>query len=57
MANVINLKKDENIEQLKKKLENAQVNMKGIDAQKYSGTITLKEDHVEYQKRMRDEWN
>lgn len=57
MANVINLKKDENIKQLKEKLENAQINMKGIDAKKYSGTITLKEDPVEYQKRMRSEWN
>ncbi len=29
---------------------------KGIDSQKYSGTIRLKEDPLHVQKKLRDEW-
>lgn len=57
MAKVITLKRNEDVEQLKKKLQHAKKNTGGIDAQKYSGTITLKEDPLEYQKRIRNEWN
>lgn len=57
MAKVINLNKDESIEQLRTKLQSAQENIKGIDAQKYSGVITIKEDPVAYQKRIRNEWD
>ncbi|TYP93418.1 hypothetical protein LX73_1122 [Fodinibius salinus] len=57
MANVISLKKSEDIEQLKETLDFAQNIIDGISARKYSGTITLKEDPVAYQKRIRDEWN
>lgn len=57
MAKIITLKKDENVEQLKKKLQSAQKNTGGIDAYKYSDTITLKEDPLKYQKRIRNEWN
>jgi hypothetical protein len=56
MAKVIKLKKDESIKELKAKLKNAQKNMMGIDAKKYSGVIKLKEDPVKYQKKMRNEW-
>jgi hypothetical protein len=29
---------------------------KGVDTKKYCGTIKLKEDPLEIQKKMRDEW-
>jgi hypothetical protein len=29
---------------------------KGIDSEKYSGTIRLKEDPLKVQKKIRDEW-
>lgn len=57
MAKVIKLKKDETVEELKAKLQNAQENMKGIDTKKYTGVIKLKEDPVKYQKKIRNEWD
>ncbi len=57
MAKVINLKKDESIEQLKEKFYGAQQKNRGLDAKKYSGVINIQEDPVEYQKRIRNEWN
>lgn len=57
MANVITLKKEESIKQLRAKLQAAQKNNNGIVAKEYTGTISLKEDPVKYQKRVRDEWN
>jgi len=57
MAKVIKLNKSETIEQLKSKLKTFQENIKGLNAQKYSGSIKIEEDPVKYQKRLRDEWN
>lgn len=57
MAKVINLGKDENIEQLRKKLQRAKKNINGINTERYSGTITLKEDPLVFQKNMRNEWS
>lgn len=57
MANVITLKKEESIKQLRAKLQAAQKNNNGIVAKEYTGTISLKEDPVKYQKQVRDEWN
>ena len=41
-------------ELLRKLFEKKQT--KGIDAKRYCGVLTLKEDAVKAQKRMRDEW-
>lgn len=57
MAKVINLNKDENIEQLKEKLYGVQQERHGLDAGKYSGVLKIKEDPIAYQKRIRNEWN
>lgn len=57
MAKVIHLRKDETIEQLHKKLQRAQKNLKGINTGKYSGSIAINEDPIAYQKKMRNEWN
>lgn len=57
MANVIRLKKDEAITQLKSKLPAAQKKSNGISAKKYSGKLALSEDPANFQKRMRGEWN
>ena len=45
-------KKD--IEALRKKLERRP--SKGVDTKKYCGVIKLREDPLEIQKKMRDEW-
>lgn len=57
MANVIRLKKDEAITQLKSKLPAAQKDSNGIEVKKYSGKLALSEDPGDFQKRIRDEWN
>lgn len=57
MAKVINLKKSESLEELKAKLIGAQKNTRCIQTKNYSGIITLTESPVQYQKRIRDEWN
>ncbi|HET6527384.1 MAG TPA: hypothetical protein VFG39_01400 [Balneolaceae bacterium] len=51
------LKKSEDIDKLKSKMESARKEIQGLDAKKYSGVIQLKEDPVKYQKRIREEWN
>jgi len=33
-----------------------EINLKGVDVYKYCGKISLKEDALEIQKRLRDEW-
>jgi len=57
MAKVINLKKDENIKQLKEKFFDAQQKNHGLDAKKHFDVINIQEAPVEYQKRIRNEWN
>lgn len=42
-------------EELNKQLKKA-LKTKGVDTKKYCGVLTLKEDPIEIQKRMRDEW-
>lgn len=54
---VIILKKGEDIDKLKSKMNDARKKMQGLNAQKYTGVIKLKEDPVSYQKRIRKEWN
>ncbi|MCH2451249.1 MAG: hypothetical protein MK198_14040 [Gracilimonas sp.] len=51
------LKKEESIEQLKEKLRLVSKRSKGLDAKKYSGIIKVNEDPMEYQKRIRAEWD
>jgi hypothetical protein len=57
MATVIKLKRDASEEELKKIQEQvARETKKGFDAYKYCGVIKLTEDPLEFQKRIRDEW-
>lgn len=53
------LKQGENKKNMRKLLEDLRKNKerKGINAQKYCGTIKLKEDALSIQKRIRDEWH
>jgi hypothetical protein len=45
------------MEELKKQLEKAiSQKSKGIDTTKYSGVIKTEIDPLEYQKKIRDEW-
>lgn len=39
------------------KLLNKALQTKGVDTRKYCGVISLKEDPLVIQKRMRDEWD
>lgn len=55
--NVVVLKKSEDVDKLKSRMESARSKMPGFDAKKHSGVIQLKEDPMEYQKRIRKEWN
>ena len=45
------------IESVLKRLRTRKKKVKGIDAYKYCGVITLKEAPVDIQKRMRSEWD
>ncbi|MEX0724365.1 MAG: hypothetical protein WD357_04765 [Gracilimonas sp.] len=51
------LKKEDSLEEQKKKLLAATGKTKGLNAKKYSGVIKVKEDPIKYQKRVRSEWN
>lgn len=51
------LKKEESLEEQKRKLHALQKKSKGLDAKRYSGIINLKEDPLKYQKRIRKEWD
>lgn len=51
------LKSGEPIEELRKKLDKAiSKKTKGVDTSKYSGILKSDLDPLEYQKKMRDEW-
>ena len=45
----------DNMNELLKKLEKRK-RLKGVDAKKYCGVLKLKEDALELQKSLRDEW-
>ncbi|MDH5400290.1 MAG: hypothetical protein OEX02_19205 [Cyclobacteriaceae bacterium] len=49
------IKKGGSKKQLKDQIEKA-LKTKGVDTHKFCGVIKLKEDPLEIQKRMRDEW-
>ena len=52
------LKKGENKKNMQKLLDKlSDKKSKGIDAHKYCGTIQLKEDALDIQKKMRNEWD
>jgi len=52
--NVIRIKRSEKKSSYQKKLR--LLKSKGLDAKKYCGKISLKEDPREIQRRLRDEW-
>lgn len=56
MAKIV-LKKQESIQEQKKKLHSIKGTSKGLNAKKYSGIIEVNEDPLEYQKRIRKEWD
>jgi hypothetical protein len=51
------LKKDDSLDLQKKKLHQMSKRKTGLDAKKYSGIISVKEDPIQYQKRVRAEWD
>ncbi len=57
MATVIKLKRDASEAELNQiKEQVARESKEGFDAFKYCGIIKLTEDPLEFQKRIRDEW-
>ena len=52
------LKQGENKKNMRKLMDNFRNSQKkkGVDVHKYCGTIQLKEDALEIQKKLRDEW-
>ena len=54
MMRSITIKKADKKQAYSRKLE--QVKMKGLDAKKYCGKLTIREDPVKLQRRLRDEW-
>jgi hypothetical protein len=53
---VITIKKGTSSDKIKIALKNRPIKTKGPDLKKYCGSITLKEDPLEMQKKWRDEW-
>lgn len=53
----ITLKKEESVEVQKEKIYSLKSKNKGLDAKKYSGILQVNEDPLEYQKRIRKEWD
>ena len=49
------IKKGSAIAEIEKKLAKS-LPLKGVDTQKYCGVIDLKEDALEIQRKMRNEW-
>ena len=56
MATVIKLKRDATDEEMEAIKEQTPPQKNGIDLKKYCGVIKLTEDPLEFQKRIRDEW-
>ena len=56
---VVVIKKGDSIEKINKLLAKLQAKAakKGVDTRKYCGTIKLKENPVEIQRKLRDEWD
>jgi hypothetical protein len=50
------IKKGTSSEKIKIALKKRQLKIKGPDLKKYCGSISLKEDPLEMQKKWRDEW-
>lgn len=46
----------EEMKQLEAKLDRNMEQKKGFDAEKYKGTVNIKEDPLKAQKRLRNEW-
>jgi len=54
---VVVIKKGDSIEKINKLLAKLQAKAKkGLDAKKFSGTLSSKIDGLEFQKKLRDEW-
>ncbi len=54
---MITIQKDENIRKIRSRMMRGLRSVKALSVQKYSGRLTLKEDPMAYQKRVRQEWN
>ena len=53
---IVKVKKGEKKAIIQRKLDQLDYSEKGLNAKQYCGKIKLQEDPLEYQKKMRDEW-
>ena len=53
----VTIRKNEDILEIKSKIQSDLQNIKAFSAKRYSGKLKLKEDPLAYQKRVRKEWN
>jgi hypothetical protein len=53
---VTTIKRGTSREKIKTALKKRQLKVKGPDIRKYCGSITLTEDPLDMQKKLRDEW-
>jgi hypothetical protein len=53
----ISIRRDEDILQIRNRIQRNFKNVKAFRAKQYIGKLKLKEDPLSYQKRVRKEWN
>ena len=53
----ISIRRDEDILQIRNRIQRNLKNVKAFRAKQYIGKLKLKEDPLSYQKRVRKEWN
>jgi hypothetical protein len=53
----ISIRRDEDILQIRNRIQRNFKNVKALRAKQYIGKLKLKEDPLSYQKRVRKEWN
>ena len=56
MGNII-IKKEENTNKIKKRMQNELKSLKAFDPKKFIGKLKLKEEPLAYQKRIRKGWD
>lgn len=53
----ITIKKGDDIIKIRGKMRRSLKSVKSLDTSKYTGKLKLKEDPLDYQKRIRKQWN
>jgi len=56
MGSII-IKKGDDIIKIRGKMRRSLKSVKSLDTSKYTGKLKLKEDPLDYQKRIRNQWN